>query len=322
MTIYYFRLLYKQKNNKMNKFEALGLPKNFKDLLPELQTKTIQWEANCYSGTEINNKATISYYASLRAPYGNIVLCPGLGTNTQIDPLSNMIIFWALTHRFNVITLNTFLGQFYTKPTPEQAQRNTYPEFITLLQNCIQYIAKYCIGTNIMIGHSAGATGVINAMNNITSTGQTTNINSVMLFAPWASIKWHSYLKKIICTKLQTKTPPFLPITNIFDTQLNGKMRFVPISPDFLKNMDQTPFNPDLMNNWGSYITIIAGEKDRKTSTTLLTKRFEVLKQQPNKDKFSFIVLPGAKHSFLEIYKNNQSVISLIKSQKDKLHRT
>lgn len=306
----------------MNKFEILGLPKNFKDLLPELKKRTIQWETTCYSGTEINNHATISYYASFTSPYGNIILCPGLGTNTDIDPLSQMIMFWALTHKFNIITLNTFLGKFYNSPTPEIAQRNTYPEFITLLQSCITNIQQYCIETNIMIGHSAGATGIINAMNNITNSGQSTNINSVMLFAPWASIKWHSYLKKFIYTKLQTNTPQFLPITNVFDTQQNGKMRFVPISPNFFKDMDQTPFNPDLMNNWGSYITIIAGEKDRKTSTTLLTKRFEVLKQQPNKDKFSFIILPGAKHSFLEIYKNNQSVISLIKSQKDKLHRT
>ena len=305
----------------MINLSTLGLPNNFKDLLPELKSKTMKWETNCYSGTDINNYATISFYESLRSPYGNIILTPGLGTNTDIDPLSKMLIFWALTHKFNIITFNTFLGRFYHKPTLQIAQQNTYHEFVHVLQKCITYTENFCSDINIMIGHSAGATGTIDAMNNLAANDKKTKINSVMLFAPWVSIKWFNSMQKNISAH-HPDTRDMIPILNIFNTDKKSTgPEYIPVTPKFFHDMTHNQFRPDLMNKWGTNITIIAGEKDKKTFTKLLAKRFEILQTQPNHDKFSFIVLPNAKHSFLEIYKNNQSVISLIKSQKTKLSK-
>ena len=89
--------------------------------------------------------------------------------------------------------------------------------------------------------------------------------------------------------------------------------------PKFFNEMDNSPFRPNLMNKWNSYITIIAGEKDKKAPKEVLEQRFQELEKQPNRNLFKFIVLPNAKHSFLHIYENNQSVISLIKSQRKRL---
>ena len=309
----------------MDRFAQFGIPDNFNELLPDLKSKALKWETICYSGTKINQSAKISYYSSVStSPYGDIILSPGLGTNTDIDPLMKMITFWALTHRHNVITFNTFLGQFENMPSFETAQRNTYPEFVSLLESCVKFVEPYCIeNKNILIGHSAGATGLIDALNNIAKRNEPIKVNSVMLFAPWVSTEWFNSFKEMIykrCESNKFDNPhKILPIMNIFDAEQTRIARYMSIMPKFLTEMEESQFRPDLMNKWNSYITIVAGEKDRKVSTELLQQRFEELTKQPNRNRFQYIVLPDAKHSFLHIYANNQSIISLIKSQRKKL---
>lgn len=309
----------------MDRYKQFGIPSNFDELLPDLKSKTLKWETVCYSGTKINQSAKISYYATISTnPYGDIILSPGLGTNTDIDPLMKMLTFWALTHRHNVITLNTFLGEFSENPSFEQAQINTYPEFVSLLESSIKFIEPYSIASkNILIGHSAGATGIIDALNNIAKKEEKININSVMLFAPWASEEWHETFKELVYTRCKSNNfenpNKILPIMNIFDAELTKKSRYMSIMPKFFNDMDNSPFRPDLMNKWNSYITIIAGEKDKKAPKEVLEQRFQELEKQSNRNLFKFIVLPNAKHSFLHIYENNQSVISLIKSQRKRL---
>lgn len=309
----------------MDRYKQFGIPSNFDELLPDLKSKTLKWETVCYSGTKINQSAKISYYATISTnPYGDIILSPGLGTNTDIDPLMKMLTFWALTHRHNVITLNTFLGEFSENPSFEQAQINTYPEFVSLLESSIKFIEPYSMASkNILIGHSAGATGIIDALNNIAKKEEKININSVMLFAPWASEEWHETFKELVYTRCKSNNfenpNKILPIMNIFDADLTQKSRYMSIMPKFFNDMDNSPFRPDLMNKWNSYITIIAGEKDKKAPKEVLEQRFQELEKQSNRNLFKFIVLPNAKHSFLHIYENNQSVISLIKSQRKRL---
>ena len=309
----------------MDRYKQFGIPSNFDELLPDLKSKTLKWETVCYSGTKINQSAKISYYATISTnPYGDIILSPGLGTNTDIDPLMKMLTFWALTHRHNVITLNTFLGEFSENPSFEQAQINTYQEFVSLLESSIKFIEPYSIASkNILIGHSAGATGIIDALNNIAKKEEKININSVMLFAPWASEEWHETFKELVYTRCKSNNfenpNKILPIMNIFDADLTKTSRYMSIMPKFFNDMDNSPFRPDLMNKWNSYITIIAGEKDKKAPKEVLEQRFQELEKQSNRNLFKFIVLPNAKHSFLHIYENNQSVISLIKSQRKRL---
>ena len=309
----------------MDRYKQFGIPNNFEELLPELKAKTIKWETVCYSGTKINNSAKITYYATFaNNPYGNLILSPGLATNTDIDPLMKMLTFWALTHRHNVITFNTFLGEFYEMPSFEKAQQNTYPEFVSLLESSIKFTAQYTINqSNILVGHSAGATGIVDALNNIAKKDEKTNINSVMLFAPWVVPEWHDFFKGTIykrCASSHFENPyKILPLANIFDAYDSGKTRYVSIMPKFYTDMYETPFRPDLMNKWNTYITIVAGEKDRKSPPEQMQEKFEELQKQPNRNLFKFIILPNAKHSFLHIYENNQSVISLIKSQRKKI---
>ena len=308
----------------MKKSTLFGIPNNFEELLPELKAKTIKWETVCYSGTEINNSARITYYAAFANKiHGNIILSPGLATNTDIDPLMKMLIFWALTHRHNVITFNTFLGDFHESPSFELAQRNTYSEFVSLIESCINFTMKHTLNQqNILIGHSVGATGVIDALNNIAKQNKKTNIDSVMLFAPFASNQWETF-KGIIYKRYEStwfaKSSHILPITNVFDCLANGHTRYVSILPKFYNELCEYPFQPDLMNKWNTYITIIAGERDRKSPPAEIREKFEELEKQSNKNLFDFILLPNEKHSFLRIYKNNQSVIGLIKSQRKKL---
>lgn len=303
--------------------EHIGVPDNFDKILPELKTKNLKWEAVCYSGTKINQSAKISYYASISPnSYGNIVLSPGLGTNTDIDPLMKALTFWALTHKYNIITFNTFLGNFYTFPSFEIAQKNTYHEFTASLESCVKFIEPYCIKSpSILIGHSAGATGIIDALNSIASKKDKINFQSVILFAPWASKEWHDYFKELVYHHCETSTfnnpHKILPIINMFDIEKYGSTRYVPILPDFLKDMENSVFKPDLMNNWNTYVTIVIGSKDRKVSKETLRQHYEELVKKSNDiNRFQFIVLTDEKHSFIKIHQNIKSIIDLIKSQR------
>ena len=307
----------------MDRFTQFGVPDNFNKLLPDLKAKSLKWEAVCYSGTEINNSAKIHYYsASVLYPLGDLILSPGLGTNTDIDPLMKMLTYWGLTHKYNIMTIDTFLGDFLNLPSLEVAQKNTYHEFISSLESSIKFIEPYSLKhKNILIGHSAGATGVIDALNSMTIKNEKINLFSVMLFAPWASAQWGKAFKEIVyqrCESSNFNNPnKILPVTNMF----NNHIGYMNIMPQFITDKDNMPFRPDLMNNWGTYTTIIAGEYDKKAKPEDLQKKFDELKKQPNHSRFRFIVLPKAKHSFLSIYKNNQCAISLIQSQKEFMNK-
>ena len=309
----------------MDHYTKFGVPNNFEELLPTLKTQTKKWETVCYSGTKINNSAKISFYLSPKNnPYGNIILSPGLATNTDIDPLMKTLTFWALTHRYNVICFDTFLGDFYPTPSFEVAQRNTYTEFTTLLEHCIKFTEQYFINQpNILIAHSAGATGTIDALNNIVSRDEKITIDSVLLFAPWVCEDWHREFKQIVYKRCQSNNYDnphnILPITNVFDMLATNSARYVSIMPDFFEDMHRIPFAPDLMNKWEIYTTFVCGEKDKKSPVDQIKARYDELQKQPNKKLFKFVVMPNVKHSFLNFYENNKTVIDLIKSQRRKI---
>lgn len=309
----------------MKDFSYIGVPKNFNEFLPELKAKTLKWETVCYSGTQINNSAKISFYSALaEQPHGNIILSPGLATNTDIDPLMKNLLFWALTHKYNVFTFNTFLGDFCKQPSVEQAKRNTYPEFVSLLECCIKFIEPYSINqANVLIGHSAGATGVINALNNMVNQNYKIHLHSVLLFAPCVNQIWDKIFKDLASRRSKSSNfenpDEILPIMNVFDVQDSKTSRYVTITPKFLIDMQEHSIRPDLINKWGTYVTIVAGGKDRKISRQELEKIFQELQNQPNDYRFKFIVLPKAKHSFSDIFADRPAIVNLIKSQQIKI---
>jgi hypothetical protein len=70
------------------------------------------------------------------------------------------------------------------------------------------------------------------------------------------------------------------------------------------------------MSKWDTHITIVAGEKDKKSPPYLVQKRYKELKKYRNKKHLKFVLLSGAKHNFLNVYQRKRSVITLIKSQR------
>jgi len=301
---------------------TLGLPNDFEATLPDLKQKTIKWETECYSGTKLNLSAKITFYQSLNnSPYGNLILVPGLATNTTIDPLMKALTAWSLTHRYNIITINTFLGDFLDWPSFEQAQKNTYPEFVALLESCIHFIEPYTINDySCIIGHSAGATGLVDALNNIVKHDKPINLSAVLLFAPWASVEWHNYFKQIVydrCKANNFENPHnILPVSNPFDWAVTKRPRYVSVLPKFMNSLEESTFSPELMNKWNKYITIVAGENDKKAPVETLQERFQELQKMSNRNLFKFVVLPKTKHSFLQLNTNPEAVIKLIKSQR------
>jgi len=307
----------------MNRAEQFAVLNNFEKHLIAIKAKTLKWRTVCYSQTEHNRPAVISCYGALnKNTCGDIVLIPGLAANTDIDPLMKTLLFWGLTHRRNVFCIDTFLGHFQNKATKEDAAHNTYPEFIAVLENSIKYLEKQIIpNKNIFIGHSAGATGLIDAMNKLTIKHEKHYIGSVVLFAPWASVNCFDMLIKVLrkrCTSNNFDcSQDILPVSNGFDFKETGKVRYVSVSPSFLNDMIYSDFRPDLMTKWGANITVVAGEKDTKVSVDTLKQYYKnLVEQNTHSDTLEFIVLPNARHSILQPFSNNRSVINIIKNQK------
>ena len=312
----------------MNRAKQFADSGKFKDFLSYEKKKTLKWQNVCYSGTANNCGATISYYASTNPnTYGDIVLFPGLATNTNIDPFMKNLMFWGLNHRRNVITVDTFLGEFKDKlsaPEAKQhANKNTYSEFVSLLEQSIKFIQPYTIpNKNILIGHSAGATGLTDALNNLTTKNIKTNAGSVMLFAPCFGVQQIGTIDNAVKRRIDAKRDEYpdgiLIMPNAQDVWETRKIRNVYVSPNFIGDMFASTFRPDLMNKWGTYITLVAAQKDTKVSITCLKQCFEEMKNMSCADLFKMIILSDSQHSILAPNQNNRNILNIIKNQRIK----
>ena len=264
----------------------------------------------------------ISYYTSLNPNVcGNIILIPGLATNTNLDPLMKTLMFWGLNHRRNIITINTFLGDFKDKPAVDDDTKNTYPEFVSLIEQSIKFIQPYTISNkNMLIGHSAGASGLTDAMNNLTENNITTNIGSVILFAPCFGAHHLDSINKQIERRMESNkneiTKNLLPMINAFDVWATSKIRHVYVSSNFISDMFNSNFRPDLMNKWNTTVTLVAAKQDEKVSFKFLEQCYKQLQQQSRSDLFNFVALQNTPHCILKPKDNNQDVIHIIKNQK------
>ena len=311
--------------NRTKQFAELG---KFKDFLSYEKKKTLKWQNVCWSGTANNCSATISYYASTNPnTCGDIVLFPGLATNTNIDPLMKNLMFWGLNHRRNVITVDTFLGEFKDRlsaPEAKQnADKNTYPEFVSLLEQSLQFIQAYTIpNKNILIGHSAGATGLTDAMNNLTTKHIKTNAGSVILFAPCFGVQQVEFIDKAVKRRIEATRNEYpdgvLLMPNAQDVWETHRLRNIYIPKNFIVDMFKSAFRPDLMNKWRTYITIVASQNDTKVSIKCLKQYFEEMQKMSNADLFKMITLSDSHHSILAPNQNNRKVLNIIKNQKTK----
>ncbi|MBR2393640.1 MAG: hypothetical protein IKB05_04070 [Alphaproteobacteria bacterium] len=258
-----------------------------------------------------------------KKPNGNIILAPGLASNADIEPLMKAITYWALTKKFNVYSITTFLGDFKPEITQELAARNTFPEFIKLMDMGIDLIEEQCRDQwTCLIGHSAGATGAIGIFNKRIKENKTPRVSAAILFAPWSTTQWHDFIKSVykirhcphdITDEEFAKTP--MGLVSPHDIAQNNVMRYVTILPEFYDYMETSTFRPDLMSQYNIPVTIVGGGRDRKSPVEMLKTVHKTLSNGPNGHLFKFVEFPNSKHSFIDQHKDYKSIIRLIQSQ-------
>lgn len=142
----------------------------YKTKLPALKDTTFRWELKYSSRTENKTIGQISYYSVNNTPSENcIILVPGLASNTRTEPLMRIIEFWALSVKYDVYCLDTFLGNFLPETSQELAIKHTFDEYIDLIDTGLDKIESECktnkYNYSCLIAHSAGATAIIEMYN-------------------------------------------------------------------------------------------------------------------------------------------------------------
>ena len=312
--------------NTMN--SRLQIPANFHELLPELKEKTFKWRFEYSTRSENATIGHITHYSPIlpddKKPNGNIILAPGLASNADIEPVMKAITYWALTKNFNVYAITTFLGDFKPEITLDQAKRNTFPEFIKLMDMGIDLIEEQCRGQwTCLIGHSAGAAGAIEIFNKRVTENKTSRLSAAILFAPYCTSQWHNFIRSLYKVRncppditdeeFANKPMGLISPHDLFNTNY---LRYVTILPDFYDNLETSRFRPDLMAKYNIPITIVAGGRDRKSPIGMLRDIYQTLSLGPNGHLFKFIEFPNSKHSFIDQHKDYLSIIRLIQSQR------
>lgn len=304
--------------------KSICIPPDFTKNLPLIYEQTFQWTVDILLHPDCPPRGSITHYAVNDKAYGNIILAPGLASNTKIEPIMQSISYWSLTHRYNVYALNSFLGEFLENPTPADAQRNTYQEFINLMDTGIDIVEKHCAGTwTCLIGHSIGSTGAVEIFNRRVLSGKKPRVSAAILFAPLL-FPAHSERQKDVYRRFRhiqdmseekfQETP--MQILSPHDFPNAPTTRYVPIMPQFLDDACGRPLRPDLMNKWGIPVTIVAGGQDRRVAISELRAAYDQVAQMPNGHLFKFVEFPNSKHSFIDQHKHFDDVLKIIKSQR------
>ena len=310
------------------------IPANFNEFLPGLKEKTFKWKFEYSSRSENATIGYITHYSPIlpegETPTGNIILAPGLASNADIEPLMKATTYWALTKHFNVYAITTFLGDFKPEVTPELAKRNTFPEFIKLMDMGIDLIEEQCQDQwTCLIGHSAGASGAIEVFNKRITQNKKIGLSAAILFAPWATVQWHDFIKAFYRTRncppdISDKEFAQMPMGLIspHDVANKNQLRYVTILPEFYDDIDTANFHPDLMAKYNIPVTIVGGGRDKKSPIDMLHERHNILAAGPNGHLFKFVEFPTSKHSFIDQHKDYMSIIKLIQSQHIRKKRT
>ena len=304
------------------------IPANFNELLPEIKEKTFKWRFEYSTRSENATIGYITHYSPVlpngKKPNTNIILAPGLASNSDIEPLMKAITYWALTKHFNVYSITTFLGDFKTEVSPELAERNTFPEFIKLMDMGIDLIEEQCHDQwTCIIGHSAGAAGAIEIFNKRIQENKKPRVSAAILFAPYCTKQWHDFIRSLYknrnCAQ-NTSDEEFskhpMGLISPHDIFNTNHVRYVTVYPNFYDNLEPTSFNPDLMAKYNIPITIVGGGRDKKSPIEMLRKIHKTLSLGPNGHLFKFVEFPNSKHSFIDQHTDYQSIIKLIQSQR------
>ncbi|MFQ6778177.1 MAG: hypothetical protein ACLRFI_02680 [Alphaproteobacteria bacterium] len=294
----------------------IDIPANFDSKLPNMLSTTHKWTQLYNTGTLQKTENFISFYSPKNAYSTNyIILVPGLGTNATIDPLMQTISYWALTHKFNLFHISTFINIPNQNICPDLVRTQNWHEYTEAINSALSIIKQETKpGYKCAIGHSAGANGLISTLNQNVQQNKKTDLSSIMLFAPFVTGEWFKILIEF-SQKNNPETPDLVYIWNTFNQLPHS---YFPVTKNFLAELTDQPFEPELMNKWGIPTTLIAGEADRKAPIKDLRQKFDTLKHMPNGNNFRFVPIPNTKHNFLNLKQSRLSILEILKSQKVK----
>lgn len=306
----------------------IQIPANFQEYLPGLKEKTFKWRFEYSTRSDNATIGYITHYSPVlpggKHVSGNIILSPGLASNADIEPLMQAITYWALTKKFSVYTITTFLGDFKKEVSSDLAQRNTFPEFIKLMDMGIDIIEQQCQNQwTCLIGHSAGATGAIEIFNKRIADNKRPRLSAAILFAPWLTPQWTDFIKSVYKTRhcdkdITDKEFAEIPMGHIspHDISASGDTRYVTVYPAFYDSLEFSTFQPDLMAQYNIPVTIVGAGRDRKSPVEMLRNIYQTLSVGPNGSLFKYIEFPNSKHSFINQHKDYDSIIKLIRTQR------
>lgn len=297
---------------------GLGIPDNFEDKFPELQAKTLKWHTVCNSGTQINSTSSVSFFQTTqRSVLGNLILVPALATNSDVDPLMRCIQYWGLTHGYNVINIDTFLGDFNQDVSPEQLRNNNYPEFKNILTHSLRSVYSFTNNRHTcIIGHCVTTSSIIDILNDCVKKQEKMPVQSAMFFAPWPVIT-PLHFKSILLHRLQIEEE--IKQTGIVDKNTKTKiqqMKYFYAMEHFVREIENIKFEPEIMSKWGIPASFIVASKDKFSPAQRIEQYINVLKSHKNANNFSYLYLQDKKHSFEQLACDVNSALKLLKLQR------
>ncbi len=299
------------------------IPADFQNKLPELKEQAFKWKMEYVSQTPLQSVGHITHYSVTDKARANIIVIPGLTSNTEIEPLMRAITYWALDNKHNVYALDTFLGDFHDDITHEYAQRNTFPEFIKLIDTGLDILEKQCAGTwTCLTAHSAGATGTFEIFNRRILDGKKLRFAACVMFAPYVSDQDCAKFRNLYRARYRMTNIPDeefdntpMGFTSPQDIALTNTKRYVTVYPSFFQDLAAVRMRPDIMDKYNIPITIVGAGRDNKVTTKSLIDLYNDLRQMPHGKNFKYVEFKNSKHSFEDQHRDWSTIIQLIQSQ-------
>ena len=308
----------------MRPLKDFFIPNEYADNLSQLRDRAFSWKMEFSSKSDVSNVGHITHY-SLHNPnvHGNLVLAPGLASNSEIEPLMCAITYWGLVHGYDIYAIDTFFGDFKPGFCAELASRNTVPEFINVMDVGLDIVSKMSLDKwTCVIGHSLGGLGTLEVFNRRVLDKKPINFSGVILFAPFIVSEWHEFTKRFIhhyqypdlpYEEFYAKPVGLMSPHDIFST---NKTRFVSVFPKIYDDIDKIKPRPDLMAQYNMPITIVAGGLDRKSPAEYMRAVYnEARKKGAN---IKFVEFPQSRHSFMNQHNDWNAILKLIQSQHQK----
>ncbi|MBR2286292.1 MAG: alpha/beta hydrolase [Alphaproteobacteria bacterium] len=306
----------------MKPLKDVFIPKNYADALPELKGKYFTWQMHFSSRTDLGTIGQITHYSVGDVARGNFVLVPGLASNTQIEPLMGALSYWSLKHKYNIYALDTFLGNFKPEISAELAKKNTFPEFIDLMDAGLEIVSKMSMGKwTCVVGHSLGGTGVLEVFNRRVLQNRPVGFSGAILFAPYVTKEWFDFSKKFmhhhqypdLSDDEFEKVP--MGLMSPHDVMLVRQNRYVSLFTKFYDEVVALQPRPDLMAQYNIPVTMVAGGKDQKSPIEYIRSIYNQVNEYSPKEKMRFVEFPESRHSFMHQHEDWVAILRVMRSQ-------